>query len=95
MTFPYIYVLYPELVNLLHFSPFYIIPLCTVISKGLKILLNFSIVLFLIFKIYSFIHMCIYCLGHFCPPPPTSPLFPTTPLTSISILLIDSWNLVP
>jgi hypothetical protein len=41
MTFPCIYVLYPELVHPLHFSPFCLYPLLMVSLKGLKFLYNF------------------------------------------------------
>jgi hypothetical protein len=38
MTFPCTYVLYPELVHPLHFSPFYLSPPLLVISADIKIL---------------------------------------------------------
>jgi hypothetical protein len=41
MTFLCMYVLYPELVHLLHFSPFYLNSCLTVISAGLKNLYAF------------------------------------------------------
>jgi hypothetical protein len=33
----------------------------------------------LLFKNYSFIHMCIHCLGHFSPLPPTPTRYPPSP----------------
>jgi hypothetical protein len=32
-----------------------------------------------LFKNYSFIHMCIHCLGHFSPLPPPLPFLPLPP----------------
>jgi hypothetical protein len=35
------------------------------------------------FFLYSFIHMCIHCLGHFCPHPPhfqAEPVLPSSPI---------------
>jgi hypothetical protein len=34
------------------------------------------------FFYYSFIHMCIHCLGHFSPLPPSPTLFPPSPPSS-------------
>jgi hypothetical protein len=41
MTFPCVYVLYPELAHPLRFSPFYLSPLLMVIPTGLNILYSF------------------------------------------------------
>jgi hypothetical protein len=35
--------------------------------------------IFLIFYYFLFIHMCLHCLGHFSPLPPTLSLFPLPP----------------
>jgi hypothetical protein len=44
----------------------------------------YPLILFFSFFLFycSFIHMCIHCLGHFSPLPPTSTLSPQTPVAS-------------
>jgi hypothetical protein len=66
MTFPCIYVLYPELVHPLYFSPFYLSPLLMVISTGLHILYSFSYR-----KYINHIHLFNFLL---LPSPPVSVL---------------------
>jgi hypothetical protein len=72
-------------IPLLRIHPKEVEPICLVDKCIFMLIAEF-------FYYYSFIHMCIHCLGHFCPLPPSltlSPFPPSVPGRSCSAFITN------